>query len=100
LPGMANKLWLQQEGETIYVMFRGHARRAIFVDDRERDRLAERLGVSGDDFGLRVCEYCWMSAPCSGSAVGCLARQVKGHSRADPYTPGLVRRITSGEAPR
>ena len=100
MTGMASKLRIQHEGVTFYVTFRGNARRAIFVDDRERDRLAERLGVSGDDFGLRVCEYCWMSAPCSGSAVGCLARQVKGHSRADPYTPVLVRRITSGEAPR
>ena len=49
---MASKLRIQHEGETFYVTFRGNARRAIFVDDRERDRLAERFGGRNADFVL------------------------------------------------
>ena len=49
---MASKLRIQHEGVTFYVTFRGNARRALFVDDRERDRLAERFGGRNADFVL------------------------------------------------
>jgi len=60
LPGMARKLRIQYEGAIYHVTFRGNARREIFADDRDRERLTERLGESAEDFGVRVYGYCWM----------------------------------------
>ena len=51
LPGMARKLRIQYEGAIYHVTFRGNARREIFADDRDRERLTERLGESAEDFG-------------------------------------------------
>jgi len=51
---MARKLRIQYEGAIYHVTFRGDARREIFVDDRDRERLTERLGESAEDFGVRV----------------------------------------------
>lgn len=60
MPTMARKLRIQYEGAIYHVTFRGDARREIFVDDRDRERLTERLGESAEDFGVRVYGYCWM----------------------------------------
>jgi REP element-mobilizing transposase RayT len=57
---MARKLRIKYEGAIYHVTFRGNARQVIFVDDRDRERLTERLGESAEDFGVRVYEYCWM----------------------------------------
>jgi len=59
-PDMARKLRIQYEGAIYHVTFRGNARREIFGDDRDRERLTERLGESAEDFGVRVYGYCWM----------------------------------------
>lgn len=48
--------------------FPGYARRDTFVDDRERERQAERVGESAEDLGVRVYEYCGMPNV-SGEAV-------------------------------
>jgi putative transposase len=53
------------------VTFRGNARQAIFGDDRDRERLSERVGASAEDFGVRVYGYCrtpnhghlWLETP-------------------------------------
>jgi len=57
---MARKLRIKYAGAIYHVTFRGNARQAIFVDDRDRERLTERVGESAQDFGVRVYEYCWM----------------------------------------
>lgn len=58
---MARKLRIHYAGAIYHVTFRGNARQAIFGDDRDRERLTERMGESAEDFGVRVYEYCWMS---------------------------------------
>ena len=57
---MARKLRIQCGGAIYRVTFRGNARHAIFVDDRDRERLTERVGESAEDFGARGCGYCRM----------------------------------------
>jgi len=57
---MARKLRIQYEGAIYHVTFRGNARQAIFGDDRDRERLTERVGEGAEDFGVRVYGYCWM----------------------------------------
>lgn len=57
---MARKLRVQFNGAIYHVMFRGNARQAIFSDDRDRERLTERVAESAMDFGVRVYLYCWM----------------------------------------
>jgi len=57
---MVGQLRIPYEGALYHVTFRGNARQAIFVDDRDRGRLTERVGESAEDFGVRVYEYCWM----------------------------------------
>ena len=58
---MARKLRLLFRGAIYRVTFRGNARQAIFADDRDRERLTERVAESAADFGVRVYLYCWMS---------------------------------------
>lgn len=57
---MARKLRIQFAGAIYHVTFRGNARQAIFADDRDRERLTERVAESAADFGVRVYLYCWM----------------------------------------
>ncbi len=58
--GMARKLRVQCAGAIYHVTFRGNARQAIFVDDRDRERLTARVAESAEDFGVRIYLYCWM----------------------------------------
>ena len=95
MPGMARKLRIQYEGSICHVTFRGNARRAIFVRDRDIVALAlmRRCGLTeraaAAELGLGT-----------GSAVSYLVRQVKARCRAEPDTAELVRRVTLAEAPR
>lgn len=57
---MARKLRIQFEGAIYHVTFRGNARQAIFMDERDRERLTARVAESAEDFGVRVFLYCWM----------------------------------------
>lgn len=57
---MARKLRVQFPGAIYHVTFRGNARQVIFADDRDRERLTERVAESVADFGVRVYLYCWM----------------------------------------
>lgn len=58
---MSRKLRIVFAGAVYHVTFRGNARQAIFSDDRDRERLTERVGESAEDFGVRIYQYCWMA---------------------------------------
>ena len=95
MPGMARKLRIQYEGSICHVTFRGNARRAIFVRDRDIVALAlmRRCGLTeraaAEELGLGT-----------GSAGSYLVRQIKARCRVEPDTAELVRRVASAEALR
>ncbi|MCE9614075.1 MAG: transposase [Lentisphaerae bacterium] len=58
---MARKLRLQFEGALYHVTVRGNARGALFRDDRDRDRMLDRLAQASGDYEVDVLMYCLMA---------------------------------------
>jgi len=52
---------VEYPGAIYHVTIRGNNRRALFVDDKDRERFLDRLGEYRDEYGIRVYAYCLMS---------------------------------------
>ena len=57
---MARPIRIEFAGAVYHVMARGNERRAIFVDDQDRQRFLETLADMVAQFGARVHAYCLM----------------------------------------
>ena len=57
---MARPLRVEFAGAVYHVMARGHERRDIFRDDKDRGRFLETLAEVVPQFGLRLHAYCVM----------------------------------------
>ena len=57
---MARPVRIDVEGCLYHVMARGNERRAIFRDERDRERYLERLAHYREKFGFRLLAYCLM----------------------------------------
>ena len=58
---MARKLRVLFEGAIYHVMFRGNARERIFLGDKDRQRLLQRLAASASTYQVDIYLYCLMS---------------------------------------
>ena len=58
---MARLLRVEYPGAIYHVTIRGNNRRALFVDDKDRERFLDRLGEYGEEYGIRIYAYCLMS---------------------------------------
>ena len=58
---MARPLRIEYPGAYYHVSTRGNERKAIFRDDRDREKLLELLGRAVKDFRLRLHGYVLMS---------------------------------------
>lgn len=57
---MARPVRIEVEGGLYHVMARGNERRAIFRDEKDRERYLERLAHYREKFGFRLLAYCLM----------------------------------------
>jgi putative transposase len=58
---MARHPRIQFQGAIYHAVFRGNERQNIFRDDRDRQRMLERLAECVEDHGARLYMYCLMS---------------------------------------
>ncbi len=58
---MARPLRVEYEGAIYHVTVRGNARRAIFLDDRDRQRFLARLADGVDAHDVRLYLFCLMT---------------------------------------
>jgi REP-associated tyrosine transposase len=58
---MARPIRVQFEGAVYHVMARGNERKAVFRDDKDRQRFLETLAEMVERFGVRVHAYCLMT---------------------------------------
>ncbi|HUJ09265.1 MAG TPA: transposase [Verrucomicrobiae bacterium] len=57
---MARPIRVEFEGAVYHVMARGNERKAVFRDDKDRQRFLETLAEMVERFGVRVHAYCLM----------------------------------------
>ena len=57
---MVRPLRLEAEGAVYHVIVRGNERKAVFRDDRDRERYLEGLARYRERFGFRILAYCLM----------------------------------------
>ncbi len=57
---MARPVRVEFSGAVYHVTARGNERRAIFRDDKDRERFVETLAEMVERFSLRVHAYCLM----------------------------------------
>jgi putative transposase len=58
---MARPLRVEYEGAMYHVIVRGNERRAVFLDDSDRERYLRRLAHYRERFGFRLYAFCLMS---------------------------------------
>ena len=57
---MARPIRIEFSGAVYHVMARGNERRAIFRDDRDRERFLETLALAVEQYGWQLHAYCLM----------------------------------------